>query len=187
MTNNYDKYMKLLQEFKTLPNTSKSESIFDIAGYPHYENVSSNILAFYLNPNNEHGLGNLLLSSLMSLAGGNESHQQIRSVDREVQSNNGGRLDIVIETHCLIIGIENKIFQPLNNDLADYSDTIDERAKPNQLDKVKIILSRRKEKESSGFVCVTYKEFWSKIREHLGNYITTSSQKWVLYLTAIFA
>lgn len=178
----YDEFLELLHDFESLPDTKNSESIFDIAGYPHYENVCSNILAFYLNPNNEHSLGNLLFSSLMNLAGGNESHQDNIQINREVSTNKGGRLDIVIETDNQIIGIENKIFHYLKNDLSDYSDSINDWAKPNQLTSVKIILGIRKEEESFGFVSVTYEEFWAKIRERLGNCINTSSQKWVLYL-----
>lgn len=177
----YDDFLELLHEFESLPDTLKSKSIFDIAGYPHYENVCSNILAFYLHPDKEHGLGNLLFSSLMNLAGGNEAHQNYIEINREVSTNKGGRIDILIETDNQIIGIENKIFHHLNNDLSDYSDSIDDWAKPNQLSTVKIILSIRKEQESSGFVSVTYEEFWAKIKERLGNYISTSSQKWILY------
>lgn len=178
----YDKYLELLHDFESLPDSIKSESIFDVAGYPHYENVSSNILAFYLNPNNEHGLGNLLFSSLMNLAGGSEIQQDNVQISREVSTNKGGRLDIVIETDNQIIGIENKIYHHLNNDLDDYSRSIDEWAKPNNLDTTKIILSIRNEGDSSGFINVTYENYWQKIKENLGSYVTTSSQKWVLYL-----
>ena len=182
MTNIYNELLGLLHDFESLPDTFKSESIFDIAGYPHYENVCSNILAFYLNPNNEHGLGNLLFSSLMNLAGGSESQQDNIQVNREVSTNKGGRLDIIIETDNQLIGIENKIFHHLNNDLADYSESIDKWAIFNQLDTIKVILSTRRETESYGFICITYEDFWARIREQLGSYITTSSQKWVLYL-----
>jgi|TARA_R110000744_G_scaffold137352_1_gene247862 hypothetical protein len=178
----YDRFLELLHDFESLPDSIKSESIFDVAGYPHYENVSSNILAFYLNPNNEHGLGNLLFSSLMNLAGGIEIQQENVQVSREVSTKNNGRLDIVIETDNQIIGIENKIYHHLNNDLNDYSRSIDEWAKPNNLDTTKIILSIRNEGDSSGFINVTYENYCQKIKENLGNYVTTSSQKWVLYL-----
>ena len=180
MTSSYDDYWELLFEFESIPDISKS--IFDITGYPHYENVSSNILAFYLNPNNEHGLGNLLYSSLLNLLGGNESQPDNVQINREVSTQKGGSLDIVIETDTQIIGIENKIQAPLHNDLADYSATLDEWAVSNQLDAIKIILSTKKEQESSGFVCITYENFWKKIRARLGNYVSTSSQKWLLYL-----
>ncbi len=39
----------------------------DVAGFPSRENVCSNILAFYLNPAEEHGLGDLLLTSLFRM------------------------------------------------------------------------------------------------------------------------
>lgn len=177
MTSIYDDYLELLREFESLPDISKN--IFDITGYPHYENVSSNILAFYLNPNNEHGLGNLLYSSLMNLSCGNESQPDIIQIDREV-STKKGRLDIVIETDNQIIGIENKLWARLDNDLDDYSAALDERAKPNR-DAIKIILSLRKEQKNSGFVCITYEKLFEKIKERLGNYVSTSSQKWLLY------
>ena len=182
MQNTYKNFIQLIQNFESLPDIATSESIFNITGYPHYENVSSNILSFYLNPNNEHGLGNLLFSSLMKLASGNESHENNFQVSREVSTNKKGRIDLVIETDNQIIGIENKIFHHLNNDLADYSNTIESWAKDRQLEQIKIILSIKKEKESYGFVSVTYDEYWSEIKQRLGSYVSTSSQKWLLYL-----
>jgi hypothetical protein len=109
MPSSYEQYLELLSEFESLPKDVRSESIFDIAGYPHYENVASNILAFFLNPNNEHGLGQLILSSLLNLAAASETNQSNVQVSREVYTINGGRLDILIETDNQLIGIENKI------------------------------------------------------------------------------
>lgn len=177
---NKNEYLELLSEFESLP--FQSETVFDIAGFPHYENVCSNILKFYLNPNNEHGLGDLFFSSLMYIVGEDESKPDFIKIDREVPTRKGGRIDIVIETENLIIGIENKIFHYLANDLADYSDSINDWAKPNNLKQVKIILGLRKELESSGFISRSYKELWAEIKKRLGNYVSTSSQKWLLYL-----
>jgi len=182
MSRIYDEFVGLIHEFESLPEDHKSESIFDIAGYPHYENVASNILSFYLNPNNEHGLGYLLLSSLLELAEKSDAHQEYVQVSREVSTNREGRLDIVIETNNKIIGVENKIFHSLDNDLEDYSDTIDGWANPNQLDVVKIILSIKNEGNQHDFVNITYKEYWAEIRKRMGSYVNTSSQKWILYL-----
>ena len=39
----------------------------EIARYPHFENVCSNILAFYLQPSNNHGFGTLFLDVLVTL------------------------------------------------------------------------------------------------------------------------
>lgn len=182
MPSSCEEYLKLLGEFESLPKEIRSESIFDIAGYPHYENVASNILAFFLNPNNEHGLGQLILSSLLNLSGASEKKQSNVQVSRESYTINGGRLDILIETDNQLIGIENKIYHHLANDLADYSESLDKWAQPNQLSVVKIVLGIRKEQESFGFLCITYEELFSKVKERLGSYATTSSQKWLLYL-----
>jgi hypothetical protein len=182
MLSSYEKYLELIREFESLPKIVRSESIFEIAGYPHYENVASNILAFFLNPNNEHGLGQLILSSLLNLAAADETNQRNVQVSREVYTINGGRLDILIETDNYLIGIENKIYHYLANDLEDYSNSLDEWAKRNQLSVVKIILGIRKEQGSFGFICITYEELFSKVKERLGSYATTSSQKWILYL-----
>lgn len=180
MTSEYD---DLLYEFEALPQISMS--IFNIAGYPRYENVSSNILAFYFDPNNEHGLGELLYFCLMDLTYPNEARpyraQGIR-VQREVSTNKGKRIDILIRTDSEIIAIENKLDASVYNPLDEYSRALDEWAKPNQLETVRIILSLKEERGASGFVCITYKQFFDKIRELLGTYASTSSQKWLLYL-----
>lgn len=182
MAQDNEGFLNLLREFESLPTILKSKSIFDITGYPHYENVCSRILAFYLDPNNEHGLGGLLFSSLMLAAKINPCYDKERfEIKREKTTYAGGRIDIVIETDNQIIGIENKIYHRLINDLDDYSNSIEKWAEPNQT-VVKIVLSIREESASAGFICVTYKEFLEKIREQLGKYISTSSQKWVLYL-----
>lgn len=172
-----EEYLKLLSEYESLPKETQSKSIFDVAGYPHYENVASNILAFFFDPNNEHGLGQLFLVSLLE---SEVIHRDVR-VSREEFTINGGRMDLLIETDSYLIGIENKIYHHLANDLGDYSETLDELAR-NELNVVKIILCLIKQPESYGFVSVTYEEFFEKIKKRLGSYVSTSSQKWLLYL-----
>lgn len=178
----FENFLAVLHDFESLPTTSESESIFDVAGYPHYENVCSNILAFYLNPNNEHGLGSLLFSSLMNLAKSGDSCQGNFQVYREYSTKRGGRLDLLIETDNQLIGIENKIFHDLRNDLYDYSSTIDELSVQKNLSPVKIVLSIKDHAVDNGFIGITYKNFIAEIRQRLGLYAGKSSQKWLLYL-----
>ena len=63
----------LLDEFKKLPGRiRRPETFMEIAGYPHYENVCSNFLAFFFDPEGPHGLGSLFLDALfdsLSIAG----------------------------------------------------------------------------------------------------------------------
>ena len=46
---------RLLELHKLSPSPPRNLTFMQIAGYPHYENVCSNILAFYLDPAEEHG------------------------------------------------------------------------------------------------------------------------------------
>lgn len=51
---------------KSLPNTKgESPTFFGIAGFPKWENVMSNVLAWLMNPNSEHELGTLFLATLI--------------------------------------------------------------------------------------------------------------------------
>jgi hypothetical protein len=61
---------QLLDEFSRLPQLPRVErTILEISGYPHYENVASNILGFFLDPKNGHGLERIVLESLLAAAG----------------------------------------------------------------------------------------------------------------------
>ncbi len=60
-------YLKLLLAFRALPETKRSRTFMEVSGYPHYENVCSNILRFYLDPTAEHGLSDLLLSAFLKM------------------------------------------------------------------------------------------------------------------------
>lgn len=178
-------YLKLLLSYQAIPCSEKQVSIFDISGYPHYENVCSNILAFYLNPFKEHGLSSLLLSALLQLTG-NPDEQRPRHIDviREFGTDNGGRLDIAIISDKYFIGIENKIFYELSNNLADYKNTIDRHADSMHLEPIRILLTLQPTKISAdtGFINIDYPTLWKEVRTKFGFYAKSTSQKWMSYL-----
>lgn len=158
-------------------------TIFDIAGYPHYENVCSNILAFFIDPANEHGLGSLFLDSFFSLLGDEQYSTEQVDVTREFQTQNRGRIDIVVKTDQHIIAIENKMFHYLANDLNDYKKTIRNLAVQNDVTAINLVLSlKRIEVKDTDFHHIVFTDFLETIRQNLGKYATTTSQKWLLYL-----
>ena len=68
MTLSIEQIADLFAGLEKLPKAVKREQTFmEIAGYPHFENVCSNILAFYLQPCNNHGFGTLFLDVLAIL------------------------------------------------------------------------------------------------------------------------
>ena len=65
MTDTLIEIEKLINDFDELKIKERNGSTFlEIAECPHLENVWSNILAFYINPNSEHNLHELLLKSI---------------------------------------------------------------------------------------------------------------------------
>jgi PD-(D/E)XK nuclease superfamily len=101
----------------------------EIAGYPHYENACSNFLAFFFDPEGPHGLENLFLRSLMDSVGAAGADEGgfggNVSVEREVHTAEGNRIDILITSDSRAVLIENKIFAAVANPFEDYSDHLD--------------------------------------------------------------
>ena len=179
-----EEFLKLLVAFNALPHTKRGRTFMEISGYPHYENVCSNILEFYFDTTAEHGLQDLLISAFLRMAGEESIIVDAISVTREDNTGNG-RIDLVIEGESFIIAIENKIFHWLANDLDDYSNSIYLRSKGKQI-VIKVVLGltqiESEKIRSSGFVSYTYKQLWQEVCNLLGRYIANANPKWVTYL-----
>jgi PD-(D/E)XK nuclease superfamily len=177
-------YIKLLLAFSALPRTTQNLTVFEVAGFPHYENVVSNILAFYFDPRRDHGMGSLLLDSLFALLGENkiERIKEVQIPDREFPTIAGGRIDLLIKTSSHVVGIENKIFAEIYNDLDDYWDTI-QKVADSRRRTIGIVLSLKKIPiRDSRFKYITYTELWREVKSQLGHRIQKSDTKWVQYL-----
>lgn len=182
---NVDDYQDLLRAFRVLPITKISRTFMEVSGYPHYENVCSNILSFYFDPAAEHGLKYLLLKAFLRMAGSPEVTLQGKvSVSREYGTNGGNRIDLVVEGEFFTIGIENKIFHWLANDLTDYARVIDRLGEKKVIVKAVLGLKHIQGAEAlkDGFVSHTYGQLWQHVRELLGHYIAQADPKWVTYL-----
>lgn len=168
-----------------------SKNFFSITGYPHYENVASSILAFFFDTSEEHGLGDLWVSSLLDCyySKSTESYKRLSSYNvvdapiREFRTENNKRIDIVIELDTKsVIAIENKIYATDYNDFGEYSSEI--RKKYDGYEEVKVILSLKelKKEDRSGFINITYNELISKVKAQLGFYIDTANEKWLIFM-----
>lgn len=180
---------QLLKEFESLPKVRLNRTFMQIGGYPHYENVCSNILAFFFEPENEHGLQDLCYRALMkcvsekdeALVSGDETGAEHVDVEREVNCD-GKRLDLVLQSDQFVVGIENKIWHQLNNDLEAYKKEVDRRQDGNELKPIYIVLSIRQESPDHDFICITYAEFFEQLKSLLGHYSTDANPKHLLWL-----
>jgi hypothetical protein len=121
--NDLERCRRLLESLKAqTPSRSRRLTLLELGGYPHLEDVASNILEFYLSPEEEHGFDRIVLDSLLSLADIDEDFEieEISLVTREQRTLRKKRLDLVVESETTVVGIENKIGQPVYNDLPEY-------------------------------------------------------------------
>lgn len=160
-------------------------SILEIAGFPHYENVISNLLAFYFDFKEKHGLKDLFIKALFSSL--NLSKEYILSnevnVYKEVLTKTNKRIDLIIELDEYVLAIENKIFHTLDNPLNDYEDYM-KFTYPDKK-RIGVILSIYpvKLKTRSFFKSVLYHKYCQSLSEKLGTYLTTSNNFQASFVT----
>ncbi|GHT23978.1 hypothetical protein AGMMS4957_16300 [Bacteroidia bacterium] len=181
-------FEKLLKVYEHIPKTKRRRTFMEFSGYSHYENVCSNILQFFLDSENEHGLGNLVFNALLRCIPGyeNDSERGVIEVNREESTDDGGRLDLLIHSDRYVVGIENKIRAGLYNDLKKYRETVEKAAREKEQTALCVVLSLNavtdlKIKENR-FVNVTYKQLFEKIRSAIGEHITSGDAVYINHL-----
>ena len=181
----------------------KRKSIYEITGFPYWENVNSNILAFYFDENGEHGFGRLFIQALLSLITSKkiieekdqDKYATAFTVEREVMAD-GKRIDLVIkskqeekETPIWAIIIENKINASLYNDLKLYYDTT------KALNKKGIVLSPNdttatlntyQKQTGVKFFSITHHELIVAVKNNLADYFTATDDRHLLLLKEYF-
>lgn len=187
MTATVDQFEELLAAFKKLPPTPDPTTL-EISGYPHWEKVYSNILAFFLDPGREHGFGSLFLESLLSIAK-YEAIQDSEEVEVKTEEYTGTRkrIDLVISTDTLIVGIENKIYNHLHNDLKDYGQRLDALAN-GQRRVCKLLLGLNlpnDDQELFGFKPVTYQGYFDEILRRIGPTLIGSSGRYLRFVLEV--
>lgn len=179
----------------SIPETEKREKTFlEIAQQPHYENVLSNIYAFFFREEEEHGLHDLFLSTLKELIaektkGKNFDAFENPHVETEKHTKKGGFIDILLHSKEGAIIIENKVNHHIKgNDLDDYWNSVpassDER-------KVGIILSMYRiaesqyahnRKSAEHFINITHLDLMMRIMEKAPSYLEDASPKFSVFL-----
>ena len=184
-------YKKILVEFGKQPKFIPEPTYLELCRYPsrRLEEIFTRLLCFYFNPNNEHCFDDLFLESLLQLI--SPDHQVFYRND-QVQvinelNSEGKRLDMLIKSPDIVIGIENKIHASVYNPLSIYSKQVALYGKKNVF---KVVLTVRKISDTAekkiisenGFVIVTYSEFLKKIKQNIGSYISRANQKYLVFI-----
>jgi len=187
---NTSEFDQLIREFEILPKNISETTFMNICKHSgsRFEEICSRILAFYLQPSNEHGLKDLVLSSFFELIPNtnpfNAYHERI-SVEREAYKE-GKFLDILVTGKYFALGIENKIGAEVYNPLHIYKKLLREKHENNY----GVVLSVRKiEKENerkniaeNGFKILSYEDLFRVVKDKLGRYYSNANSKYVTFL-----
>ena len=122
-----DVFEKVIAEYQALTKEGKSRerSIFSVGAKSYFENPTSDLLAFFMDPNEIHGFGTAVLQRIAGLLGVRDNlldwiPAKEVSVEREVTTDQYNRIDILATTPKFALVIEAKVNAPLTNDLQDY-------------------------------------------------------------------
>ncbi len=177
-----------------IPRVKKQPKTFlGIAKQPHYENVLSNILAFYFNVGEAHKLGDLFIVSLLELVT-EKFGENIKDFDgfsdfqvqTETTTNKGGRIDLLLynDDHCIII--ENKVYHTLGNDLDDYYNSQIKKYNKNNIAGVVLSLFPISFITHPEFINITHKQLLTRVMKNIGGYLLEADTTYIVFLKDLY-
>ncbi|MGO4912049.1 PD-(D/E)XK nuclease family protein [Leeuwenhoekiella sp. W20_SRS_FM14] len=197
MTEKFEELQDFLDNTEIPIVQPKPLTFLEIAKQPHYENVLSNIYAFYFDVNGEHGFKELFVSVLVELRKEKLGITSSKfenffefAIDTEYSTHKKGRIDILLHNEEQAIIIENKVYHHIDyNDLDDYWDSVKVAADPNK-NKIGIIMSLfavpdykyQHHTNAKHYINITHKEFLQRIIKNSGPYLLEASDKYTVFL-----
>lgn len=123
MNMNLEQLGQFLAEAKACTSAKFEPSIFSIGGRGYYENPTSDLLAFFWQPDGPHGLKTLFLDAFLECIPGTKLHKPNMtglSIQREVCTTTGARIDLLVIGSDWCLAVENKIRHAKNNPFGEY-------------------------------------------------------------------
>ena len=183
--------METLKQF--LQSNSIPESLhfrdtfFSATMMQRREDLWTNIYAFFLNKNLQHGFNDLFISSFVEVINSKKSVniklQESFQVKREEPTKKGNRIDLLISDRDLAIIIENKVGHVLNNDLQDYYDSVTSKAK------IGVVLSLQKYSPAelhNNFINITHEELIQYIYEKYKSFKWEENGKYAIFFEEFY-
>ena len=184
----------LIDTIKALPKPEVPEpTMFSIGGRGYFENPTTDILAFFCNSEEIHGLNQLVNEALFDVVCKITSDNKINNISdfhstsepqREVPTKTRSRIDLLIEGNEWVMVIENKIFHDQNNPFKDYEDFIISAQDDKFKDKIPIFIVLSPDGSApQGWLPVSYAEFLLSLKLKLSDaFINQPLNKWLILL-----
>ena len=182
------KYEKILLQAKLNTPKESEATIFDTAFRKHHENPTTELLAFFTDPNEAHDLGLIFydsfINSLKSISDELEgldfgSFQKI-GIEQTVADQK--RIDLWLETDKTLILVELKINHKQNNPVSHYEAWGKKEAKYGDKHLIKLVICLDGTTKFKNWYCISY----SYLAQHIRTTLSKSSferslSKWTIF------
>jgi len=166
------------------------KTLFSIGGRGYYENPTTDLLAYFCDTNEDHGLGKLVLRALFtSLDLSAEEFPADLTLastpERELSTSNNNRIDLLLRGSDWVMVIENKIYHHQEgNPFADYK-AFAEKHHNQHLQSSRplyVVLSPNGD-SPNGWKGLSYPRLVAALKEELGgHFIEQPFNKWCVFL-----
>lgn len=174
----------LLAKGERFYQPDREPSIFEVGTRGYYENPTTDLLAFFLDPAQSHGLGNCFLGALLSCLPdtGNLSPYLRAEPKREVVTYKSNRIDLVLAGDGWDLVLENKIFHGQINPFDDYEAFAQRELNDGERTLVYAVLSPSGKSVRSAWRGLSYARFIEVARQHLAQRMLSSPiDKWQVF------
>jgi hypothetical protein len=171
-----------LEKARAFIRPKREETLLSVMGMGHYENPLSDLLAFFLKPQAEHGLGLLFLKSFLSCINADLQITEAAgiSVHREAQTQDAKRPDFILQGSTWLLMIEHKVWHGQNNPFASY-EALASRLSGDQKQVLYAVLSPHGGSVRKNWQPVSYPQFTASLRTALNQHLLHApATKWTL-------
>jgi hypothetical protein len=171
-----------LNNYELLKTKTYDLNFFQIAGFPYYEEVSSNVLKYFLR-------NNYIVKALFNCIplDFDISNDNFKFIEREFVTEKNKRIDIIIFTNKYIVGIENKINADLDNPIDEYVLKLEELSEKQNKKPLLIILSKNIVKSDNRYINILYRKFSAEVKKYYPQLLSDLGVRYFLLLSEYIA
>lgn len=186
------RYKYLLLEAQQYKKPEREMTIFDTALKNHHENPITELLAFFLNPNNKHQLEDCFYQGLITALKQYEQFQdfefgEFKQLSTQQVTTQGKFIDLWVETDNALIIVEVKVYHHHNNPFKEYeawaNKKIDHQKRQDQEKRlISIVLCPNGKCTIANWLGLSYTQLATSTRKHVSQYAFNQTlNKWAVF------
>ena len=191
------KYENILLKAQQYKMPEREMTIFDTALKNHHENPITELLAFFLDPNGKHNLGDSFYNGFIASIKASEKYQDFDfggflNLSTQQITHNSKFIDLWFETDTALVIVEVKVYHDQNNPFKDYvtwgkkklKELNGKNKKDLSLQKelITIVFCPNGECYTDGWLGLSYRNLTTEVKNQLGAHILQNPlNKWGIF------